>query len=61
MQQRDFTTRLGGAAAVRRAARALQPRIWRVRVLAGLTADDQVARGAKIARGAPVVRLIWYP
>jgi aspartyl protease family protein len=53
MQQRDFTTRLGGAAAVRRAARALQPRIWRVRVLAGLTADDQVARARKnCARGA---------
>jgi hypothetical protein len=47
MQQRDFTTRLGGAAAGRRAARALQRRIWRVRVLAGVTADDQVARARK--------------
>jgi clan AA aspartic protease (TIGR02281 family) len=47
MHQRDFTTRLGGAATVRLATRALQPRIWHVRVLTGLTADNQVARARK--------------
>src|ERR1700734_2046036 len=47
MHQRDSTTRLGSAATVRLATRALQPRIWHVRVLTGLTADNQVARARK--------------
>jgi clan AA aspartic protease (TIGR02281 family) len=48
MQQPDFTTCLGGGAAAPFAARALQPRIWRIRVLTGLTVDDRVARTRKI-------------